>query len=67
MPARKRDFGYDGAMTQCDPTAARKFAIPRRQAPARAGYQAFWAGGCVRDHLLGVFATRLRCRDWGPA
>ena len=54
MPARKRDFGYDGAMTQCDPTAARKFAIHVVRRLREQGYQAFWAGGCVRDHLLGV-------------
>ncbi|MBB76927.1 MAG: hypothetical protein CMJ75_20675 [Planctomycetaceae bacterium] len=54
MPARKRDFGYDGAMTHCDPAAARKFAIQVVRRLREEGYQAFWAGGCVRDHLLGV-------------
>ena len=41
-------------MTHCDPTAARKFAIHVVRRLRETGYQAFWAGGCVRDHLLGV-------------
>ncbi len=41
-------------MTHCDPTAARKFAIHVVRRLREKGYQAFWAGGCVRDHLLGV-------------
>ena len=41
-------------MTHCDPTAARKFAIHVVRRLRQKGYQALWAGGCVRDHLLGV-------------
>ncbi|MEE3367792.1 MAG: CCA tRNA nucleotidyltransferase [Planctomycetota bacterium] len=41
-------------MIHCDPTAARNFAIHVVKRLREEGYQAFWAGGCVRDHLLGV-------------
>ena len=35
----------------------------RRASSAGAGYQALWAGGCVRDLILGPHAERLRRRD----
>ena len=36
-----------------DPTAAREFAFELVARLRRAGHEAFWAGGCVRDELLG--------------
>lgn len=36
-----------------DPTAAREFAFEVVARLRRAGHEAFWAGGCVRDELLG--------------
>ncbi len=37
-----------------DPAAARRFATEIVQRLQQAGYQAYWAGGCVRDWLLGL-------------
>ncbi len=37
-----------------DPEAARQFAIDVVRRLQRAGHQAYWAGGCVRDWLLGL-------------
>jgi tRNA nucleotidyltransferase/poly(A) polymerase len=36
-----------------DPEQARQFALEVVSRLREAGYQAFWAGGCVRDELLG--------------
>jgi poly(A) polymerase len=36
-----------------DPAAARDFALEVVARLRRAGYEAYWAGGCVRDELLG--------------
>ena len=36
-----------------DPERARQFAIDVVGRLRTAGFQAFWAGGCVRDELLG--------------
>jgi poly(A) polymerase len=36
------------------PTAARSFAVEVVRTLRTAGYEAFWAGGCVRDQLLGL-------------
>lgn len=36
-----------------DPLAAREFAVGLVRKLRDAGYQALWAGGCVRDQLLG--------------
>ena len=36
-----------------DPEQARQFALEVVSRLRAAGYQAFWAGGCVRDELLG--------------
>ena len=36
-----------------DPAAARDFALEVVDRLRKAGFQAFWAGGCVRDELLG--------------
>jgi poly(A) polymerase len=36
-----------------DPERARQFAIDVVERLRTAGFQAFWAGGCVRDELLG--------------
>ena len=41
-------------MQSLDPTAARKFAIHVVQRLRRDDHAALWAGGCVRDQLLGV-------------
>jgi tRNA nucleotidyltransferase/poly(A) polymerase len=38
---------------QADPAAAREFAQVVVQRLREAGHQALWAGGCVRDELLG--------------
>ena len=37
----------------CDPSRARDFAITVVDRLRQAGYEALWAGGCVRDELLG--------------
>jgi poly(A) polymerase len=37
----------------CDPAAAREFAIVVVDRLRKAGHEALWAGGCVRDELLG--------------
>ena len=37
-----------------DPTAQRRFAIEVVERLCAAGYVAYWAGGCVRDALLGL-------------
>jgi poly(A) polymerase len=37
-----------------NPMTAREFAISVVRRLREAGYQAFWAGGCVRDELLGL-------------
>lgn len=39
--------------TPYDPTAARQFAVEIVRKLRTAGYEALWAGGCVRDQLLG--------------
>ncbi len=36
-----------------DPEAARDFALTVVSRLREAGHEAFWAGGCVRDELLG--------------
>lgn len=36
-----------------DPKKQRRFAVEVVETLRRAGYQAYWAGGCVRDELLG--------------
>jgi len=36
-----------------DPERARQFAIDVVERLRKAGFEAFWAGGCVRDELLG--------------
>ncbi|HBB74425.1 MAG TPA: tRNA nucleotidyltransferase, partial [Planctomycetaceae bacterium] len=36
-----------------DPAAARDFALAVVGGLRRAGHEAYWAGGCVRDELLG--------------
>ena len=37
----------------CDPAAAREFALVVVDRLRTAGHEALWAGGCVRDELLG--------------
>lgn len=37
----------------CDPAAAREFAIVVVDRLRKAGHEALWAGGCVRDELIG--------------
>jgi tRNA nucleotidyltransferase/poly(A) polymerase len=39
--------------TPCDPAAAREFALAVVDRLRAAGHEALWAGGCVRDELLG--------------
>jgi len=41
------------AVIPVDPTAAREFAFEVVARLRRAGHEAVWAGGCVRDELLG--------------
>ena len=43
----------------------REFATEVVAALQRAGHQALWAGGCVRDELLGVFVVLVGVRDDG--
>jgi len=40
-------------MLTIDPEAQKKFAVQVVQRLQRAGHEAYWAGGCVRDLLLG--------------
>ena len=40
-------------MPDLDPHAQRRFAREVVAALRAAGYEAYWAGGCVRDHVLG--------------
>lgn len=40
-------------MESLDPTHARAFAVQLVQKLTAAGYQALWAGGCVRDQCMG--------------
>jgi poly(A) polymerase len=40
-------------MSSADPAAAREFALEVVRRLRAAGHQALWAGGCVRDQLLG--------------
>lgn len=42
------------AMSKLDPVLARKFAVDVVRRLREAGFIAFWAGGCVRDFLLGL-------------
>ena len=35
------------------PESARRFAVDVVRTLRKAGHEAFWAGGCVRDQLLG--------------
>ena len=39
-------------MTAIDPQRQREFALGVLSELRKHGYQAYWAGGCVRDHLL---------------
>lgn len=41
-------------MAKIDPTAARQFAVDVVKQLREAGFHALWAGGCVRDQLLGL-------------
>jgi len=41
-------------MDAIQPTAARKFAVDVVRRLREAGFQSLWAGGCVRDQLLGL-------------
>ncbi len=41
-------------MSNVEPEAARRFAFEVVSRLRRAGYRALWAGGCVRDRLLGL-------------
>jgi poly(A) polymerase len=41
------------AATAADPAAARSFALAVVERLRQAGHEALWAGGCVRDELLG--------------
>ncbi len=41
-------------MTPVDPQRARQFAVEVVSRLREAGFTALWAGGCVRDHLLGL-------------
>lgn len=41
-------------MPAVDPAAAREFAVEAVRQLRDAGHQALWAGGCVRDQLLGI-------------
>ena len=41
-------------MTNIIPEKSRQFAVSVVEQLRQAGYQSYWAGGCVRDQLLGV-------------
>lgn len=40
--------------TPVDPAAAREFAVETVRRLREAGFEALWAGGCVRDQVLGL-------------
>jgi tRNA nucleotidyltransferase/poly(A) polymerase len=40
-------------LPELDPTQQRQFAVEVVQRLREAGFEAYWAGGCVRDRLLG--------------
>jgi len=40
-------------MSKLDPQSQREFAVEVVRQLRDSGFQAYWAGGCVRDHLLG--------------
>lgn len=40
-------------MTEIEPQAARQFAVDVVERLRHAGFESLWAGGCVRDQLLG--------------
>src|ERR1700754_1581665 len=41
-------------MPNLEPTAQRQFAVDVVRRLREAGFTALWAGGCVRDQLLGI-------------
>jgi poly(A) polymerase len=41
------------AAISCDPDSARRFAVTVVERLRQAGHETYWAGGCVRDDLLG--------------
>jgi len=41
-------------MAELDPDRQREFALKIVQTLRSKGYEALWAGGCVRDHVLGI-------------
>jgi poly(A) polymerase len=41
-------------MTELDPDEQRRFAVEVVQRLREAGHTTYWAGGCVRDRLLGI-------------
>src|SRR5262249_43940946 len=49
-----RSIPMNPTITQVSPTPARDFALEVVKRLQGAGYQALWAGGCVRDELLGL-------------
>ena len=49
-------------MKQPDPQQQREFAVSVVKKLREAGFEALWAGGCVRDELLG-----LRPKDYDVA
>src|SRR5262245_23154800 len=46
------DFSYNTRMAASSP--AREFAVDVVRTLRGAGFEALWAGGCVRDQLLGL-------------
>src|SRR5271170_1534783 len=49
-------------MSHLDPQRQREFALQAVAQLRTAGFEAYWAGGCVRDHLL-----RLQPKDYDVA
>jgi tRNA nucleotidyltransferase/poly(A) polymerase len=45
---------HQTSIRKVDPAAARRFAVEVVSRLREAGFQAVWAGGCVRDRLLGI-------------
>ena len=60
---RSRDFTPGVVyMSRPDPVHAREFAVQVVRKLREAGFESLWAGGCVRDQLMGARTKRLRHR-----
>ena len=54
VPRFKTRSYVQGSMSETDHNATRQFAISVVRDLRQAGFEALWAGGCVRDQLMGI-------------